>query len=62
MAQANPYPLRIDKVLMEKFKVVAADNGRSVNKEIEILVRNAVRDYEDHNGTIQLPSPETDTE
>lgn len=62
MAQANPYPLRIDKALMEKFKVVATDNGRSVNKEIEILVRNAVRGYEDCHGAIQLPTPETDTE
>ena len=30
--QANPYPLRIDKTLMAKFKVIANDNGRSVNK------------------------------
>lgn len=62
MAQANPYPLRIDKALMEKFKVVAADNGRSVNKEIEMLIRDAVHDYEARNGLILLPSPDADTE
>lgn len=62
MAQVNPYPLRIDKALMDKFKVVAADNGRSVNKEIEILIRDAVHGYEARNGSIQLPSPETETE
>ena len=39
MAQANPYPLRVDKPIMEKFKVIAATNGRSVNKEIEMLMK-----------------------
>lgn len=54
--------MRIDKALMDKFKVVAANNGRSVNKEIEILIREAVHGYESRNGSIQLPSPETETE
>lgn len=57
MAQSNPYPLRIDKTLMDKFKVVAAENGRSVNKEIETLVKRAVADYERLNGSICLPAP-----
>lgn len=55
MAQANPYPLRVDKTIMEKFKVVAADHGRSVNKEIEMLMRQAVADYERSNGAIKIP-------
>lgn len=60
MVQANPYPLRIDKELMEKFRVIAAENGRSVNKEIEFLVKQAVRSYEAANGPISLPSVPTD--
>ena len=40
--QANPYPLRIDKTLMQKFKVISALNGRSVNKEIEFRLREIV--------------------
>lgn len=55
MAQANPYPLRIDKTLMEKFKIIAKDNGRSVNKEIEILVKQTVKSYETQNGPIVIP-------
>lgn len=35
MAQANPYPLRVNPMVMKKFKVLAAENGRSVNKELE---------------------------
>lgn len=56
MAQANPYPLRIDKLLMEKFKVVAESNGRSVNKEIENLVKMSVKEFEKENGTIEVPA------
>lgn len=52
--QANPYPLRIEKKLMRKFKIVASDNGRSVNKEIETLIKSAVKQYESEHGTIDV--------
>lgn len=55
MSQANAYPLRIDKLLMEKFKIVANSNGRSVNKEIETLIKKSVKDYEQENGPIDVP-------
>ncbi len=53
--QANPYPLRIDPELMAKLKVIAEENSRSVNKEIEALVKSAVRSYEAEHGAILLP-------
>ena len=56
MAQANPYPLRVDKLLMEKFKVLSENNGRSVNKEIEMLMKQAVLKYEQENGEIKVDS------
>ena len=56
MAQANPYPLRVDRAIMEKFKVVAAENGRSVNKEIEMLMKQAIASYEQNNGQIEIPT------
>lgn len=52
--QSNPYPLRIDKVLMQKFKVIAAMHGRSVNKEIEFTIRNIIEDYEREHGEITV--------
>ena len=55
--QANPYPLRIDKTVMQKIKVIAAYSGRSVNKEIEFQLREAVLAYENKHGPIQLPNP-----
>lgn len=54
MAQSNPYPLRVEKTVMDKFKVIAAENGRSVNKEIEMLMKQTISQYEKVNGTIAL--------
>ena len=62
MAQANPYPLRVDRSVMEKFKVVAAANGRSVNKDIEMLMRQAVTAHEAANGKIHIPTPDAEDE
>lgn len=52
--QANPYPLRIDAMVMQKIKIIAKSNGRSANKEIEFCLRKAVSDYENLNGPIDL--------
>lgn len=57
--QANPYPLRIDKTIMDKFKVIAKNNGRSVNKEIEFILRGIVNEYEKQNGSISFPDQPT---
>lgn len=54
MVQANPYPLRVGSSIMEKFKVIAANHGRSVNKEIEMLMKQAVADYEKEHGSIEI--------
>lgn len=39
MPQANPYPLRIEENIMQAIKETAKENGRSVNKEIEFVLR-----------------------
>lgn len=52
--QSNPYPLRVDKEIMDKFKVISKNNGRSVNKEIEIMLKKIVIDYEKENGIIPV--------
>lgn len=54
MAQMNPYPLRVNKTIMDKFKVLASNNGRSVNKEIEMLMKQAISAYEKENGIINI--------
>lgn len=52
--QQNAYPLRVDYVIMEKIKVIANENGRSVNKEIESLMKAAIKRYESENGIISV--------
>lgn len=50
--QQNAYPLRVDSEIMNKFKIIAGENGRSVNKEIEALMKAAIKRFEAENGTI----------
>ncbi len=52
--QANPYPLRIDKIILEKLKHIAKENGRSLNKEIEFILKNIISNYEKENGDIPI--------
>jgi len=52
--QENPYPLRIDNTIMKKLKVISKDNGRSVNKEIEFVLKKYVQDIEAEKGTIKI--------
>lgn len=47
--------MRVDKVLMKKFKIVVAEHNRSINGEIVMLIKQAVADYEKEFGAIQLP-------
>ena len=60
MAQANPYPLRVNLMVMKKFKVLAAENGRSVNKEQETLMKQAIASYEKTNGPIEVQTEENE--
>ena len=52
--QPLAYPLRLPDEFMNKLKVISKDNGRSVNKEIEILVKKHISAYEAENGIITI--------
>jgi len=54
MAQQNPYSLRLDEILMAKVKVIAGEQRRSVNMEIERMVEQGVAKYEEENGQIYV--------
>ena len=51
----SPFSLRIDDILMKKFKVIAAEHKRSATKEIELLIEQAVEQYEKEHGQIFVP-------
>ena len=52
--QINPYSLRLDDILMVKVKVIAAEQKRSINMEIERMVEAAVAQYEEEHGAIHV--------
>ena len=48
------FSLRIHPFIMKKMKVIAENNGRSVNKEIEQILKWVVDDYENQKGKIKI--------
>lgn len=48
------YTLRIPQVYLDKIKYIAGENGRSANKEIELMIKQRIKDYESENGEINL--------
>ena len=52
------FTLRIHPILMNKMKHIAKNNGRSVNKEIEQILKWVIDDYERQYGRIGLTKEE----
>jgi len=48
------FTLRISDELLRKIGYIAEENGRSANKEIEMLIKRRVNEYEKKNGRIQV--------
>lgn len=46
------YTLRIPQIYLDKIRYIAEENGRSANKEIELMIKQRIKDYEDANGEI----------
>ena len=53
--QANPFPVRLDKSCMDKIRVLAAENKRSVNMQISFAVEKYLEAYEKEHGEISVP-------
>lgn len=53
MASALPrYTLRIPADMLYKIRYIAEENGRSANREIELMIKARIADYEKTNGEI----------
>ncbi|MDY4579376.1 MAG: Arc family DNA-binding protein [Anaerobutyricum hallii] len=48
------YTLRMPKEYLQKIRYIAEENGRSANKEIELMVKQRIKEYEQKNGPINL--------
>ena len=45
--------VRIDDIMLEKLGVIAQNEGRSKNREICILIRDKIKEYEKEFGEIK---------
>lgn len=48
----SKFTLRTDKELLKKFRFVADYNARSANREIEVLMKKHVNEFEKKHGKI----------
>ena len=49
------FTLRTDRVTLEKFRFVADNNFRTVNRELEMLMQRHIAEYEKEHGEIRVP-------
>ena len=52
--QANPYSLRVSPEIMAKIKKLAEENDRSLNGQIENILKKYVAEYEAEHGEIKV--------
>lgn len=52
------YPLRVNRLLLQKVRYIAEEEGRSANKEIEQYLKQLVAEYEKKNGVIPVSTDE----
>ncbi|SFM30843.1 TraY domain-containing protein [Pelosinus propionicus] len=48
------YTLRIEDETLEKLRYIADDNFRTVNKELEKIIKIHIAQYEERNGKIEV--------
>lgn len=53
--QEAPYSLRLDHEVMQKIRVLAAKERRSINMQLCIAVESYLEQYEKEHGQIPLP-------
>ena len=48
------FTLRVDDEILKKFRYVAEYNARSANRELEVLVKKHIADFEKEHGKITI--------
>lgn len=57
-SQLPKFTFRVETETLEKLRYIADSNFRTVNKELEMLVKQYIANYEKANGMIPLPPNE----
>ena len=50
------YTLRIPQEYLDKIRYIAEENGRSANREIELMIKSRIQEYEQQHGQIRIDS------
>ena len=50
----QPFSLRVPEEIIEKIKLIAVQNKRSANKEMEFALQRYIDEWEKKNGEIEL--------
>lgn len=50
----TPFSLRVSEEIIEKMKIIAKENRRSANKEMEFALSKYIERYEKENGEIRI--------
>lgn len=53
-SQMPKFSFRVNQETLDKLRYIADDNFRTVNKEIEMLVKKYISEYENEHGIINL--------
>ncbi len=53
--------IRLDQELLNKFRIIATYEGRSLNKQVQVLIRNQVAIFESQHGIIPLTPEQPNT-
>lgn len=48
------YTLRIPQMYLDKIRYIAEENGRSANREIELMIKHRIVEYEKERGEIKF--------
>lgn len=53
LPKLSKFTLRIDSTVLKKFRYVAEYNARSANRELELLMKKHINEFERQNGQIE---------
>lgn len=54
--------IRVEETSWGKLRIIASNNRRSINKEIEYIIDLTIRNYEEKYGKIEIDYNEFDTD
>ena len=58
MKEEKHLTVRVEKVILAKFKHACDYEGRSMNKQLLLYIRNTVKEFEAKHGAIELQQDE----